>query len=548
MVVEVRDVLEELFILEGTCAELLPLCSNIHTHTHRQTDLQKASNINDSVEKMFKYILKENGSVLRPEVIRMFCEESPKNFRWLEQRCQVRFRDENDNINVFTNKTSYPPSQISLYRSGNETLNIPRGHRAFGEYLTGNVLYDGLYRQLEKHPKITIATHTRAIGLLMDRDNKRCTGIRVQVLPKNDRLRAAHVMIHEIGSDSPMIDPTRAVDRACVKTESKMFQDFGSSVDMKASAVILCTGGFFFNDEMVSQYAPKYSGLMPLGNLSDDGAGILMAMRDANARTKSMDRKFCVSLLIAVVDLVHKPELTPSSHTVGCSAWKFINPPSAFARAVLINRDGKRITREDKYGATIADELLQHHDGRGYLILDETMYTEALAEVNDTSSELQPDQRMQARLNLLRNRKVGHTLSELEFKCKIPQNNLQDTIRAYNRSVQINGKDEAFGKSKMYLSVFRDVGPYYAIRMDLKRNPFWPTPAMSLGGLEVDGRTGMVISSAASLIPGLYAAGRCACGIASNYYISGLSLADCIFSGRRAGRHAASTISIPSNL
>ncbi|MNF12495.1 hypothetical protein D3C80_2140020 [compost metagenome] len=41
-------------------------------------------------------------------------------------------------------------------------------------------------------------------------------------------------------------------------------------------------------------------------------------------------------------------------------------------------------------------------------------------------------------------------------------------------------------------------------------------------------------------IPGLYAAGRTAIGIPSHLYISGLSLADCVFSGRRAGEAAVS--------
>ena len=40
-------------------------------------------------------------------------------------------------------------------------------------------------------------------------------------------------------------------------------------------------------------------------------------------------------------------------------------------------------------------------------------------------------------------------------------------------------------------------------------------------------------------MPGLYAAGRSAVGLCSRSYVSGLSLADCVFSGRRAGRHAA---------
>ena len=42
-----------------------------------------------------------------------------------------------------------------------------------------------------------------------------------------------------------------------------------------------------------------------------------------------------------------------------------------------------------------------------------------------------------------------------------------------------------------------------------------------------------------STVAGLYAAGRTAVGICSNSYVSGLSLADCVFSGRRAGHHAA---------
>jgi 3-oxo-5alpha-steroid 4-dehydrogenase len=40
-------------------------------------------------------------------------------------------------------------------------------------------------------------------------------------------------------------------------------------------------------------------------------------------------------------------------------------------------------------------------------------------------------------------------------------------------------------------------------------------------------------------VPGLYAAGRSAVGLCSRSYVSGLSIADCVFSGRRAGRHAA---------
>jgi 3-oxo-5alpha-steroid 4-dehydrogenase len=62
---------------------------------------------------------------------------------------------------------------------------------------------------------------------------------------------------------------------------------------------------------------------------------------------------------------------------------------------------------------------------------------------------------------------------------------------------------------------------------------------LTLGGLLVDQQTGQVQRPDESPIAGLYAAGRTAVGICSNSYVSGLSLADCVFSGRRAGRNAA---------
>ena len=55
----------------------------------------------------------------------------------------------------------------------------------------------------------------------------------------------------------------------------------------------------------------------------------------------------------------------------------------------------------------------------------------------------------------------------------------------------------------------------------------------------VDERTGQVRRDDGGLIPGLYAAGRNAVGVCSRQYVSGLSIADCVYSGRRAGGAAA---------
>ncbi|MNR63076.1 hypothetical protein D3C85_1852630 [compost metagenome] len=55
----------------------------------------------------------------------------------------------------------------------------------------------------------------------------------------------------------------------------------------------------------------------------------------------------------------------------------------------------------------------------------------------------------------------------------------------------------------------------------------------------MDERSGAVLDQQGQAITGLYAAGRSALGIPSHLYISGLSLADCVFSGLRAGAAVA---------
>jgi 3-oxo-5alpha-steroid 4-dehydrogenase len=62
---------------------------------------------------------------------------------------------------------------------------------------------------------------------------------------------------------------------------------------------------------------------------------------------------------------------------------------------------------------------------------------------------------------------------------------------------------------------------------------------MPYGGLTVDETTGNVTRPDGSIVEGLYAAGRAAVGICSESNFSGLSIADTVYSGRRAARAAA---------
>jgi 3-oxo-5alpha-steroid 4-dehydrogenase len=132
-------------------------------------------------------------------------------------------------------------------------------------------------------------------------------------------------------------------------------------------------------------------------------------------------------------------------------------------------------------------------------------------------------QRMQARY-LLRSRLRG-TVEEVARRAGIDPEGLRKTVAAY-------GGLDAFGKHPDLVRPLRE--PVSLIDCSSRPRLGYPCPMLTLGGLVVDEDTGQVTS-----VPGLYAAGRNAVGICSNSYVSGLSLADCVFSGRRAGRCAS---------
>jgi 3-oxo-5alpha-steroid 4-dehydrogenase len=132
-------------------------------------------------------------------------------------------------------------------------------------------------------------------------------------------------------------------------------------------------------------------------------------------------------------------------------------------------------------------------------------------------------------------RRKGGTLAELADKLSIPAAALADTVEQYNALAR-DGAEDPLGKPGDYLQVL-ETGPWYAL--DCRVDGAMRNPSLTLGGLCVDEESGGVLTEDGTVITGLYAAGRAAVGIASHSYVSGLSIADCIFAGRRAGRHAA---------
>jgi 3-oxo-5alpha-steroid 4-dehydrogenase len=114
---------------------------------------------------------------------------------------------------------------------------------------------------------------------------------------------------------------------------------------------------------------------------------------------------------------------------------------------------------------------------------------------------------------------------------------LQNTLDQANAAAQGQSEDPV-GKSVGMRHAMPE-GPYFALDISIG-SPVFPLATLTLGGLVLDENEGLVCDAQGAPIAGLYAAGRAAVGLASGRYVSGLSLADCVFSGRRAGKAAAS--------
>jgi len=131
------------------------------------------------------------------------------------------------------------------------------------------------------------------------------------------------------------------------------------------------------------------------------------------------------------------------------------------------------------------------------------------------------------------NAKKRKTVQQLAKIYNLPEKNLTEAINKYNAAAR-NETDCEFKKQSKDMKELKD--PFYIMDISID-SAMAPLPCLTLGGLKVNEETGEVLNQLNNEIPGLYAAGRTAIGICSNIYVSGLSVADCIFSGRRVGQN-----------
>lgn len=463
------------------------------------TAQQAEAGVEDSVENLYNYLRLETGDAVDDETLRAFCEHSPGTIPWLEEQ-GATFAG-----SLAPYKTSYPTDRHYLYYSGNEKAHpykdsatpAPRGHRTVAKGLaSGKVLWNHL-ADSARRKGVTFLPLARVEKLIME--GKSVVGVEYRVLDSSHPSAAKHKKLTKrsakLGNWAPDL-----VAGTTKKIEA-IWQAGATTRVAHGSGVILGAGGFIYNSEWVARHAPEFTKISPLGTPADDGVGIRLGL-DAGGTVDKMGN---------------------------VTAWRFLSPPSAFIEGITVGPDGTRIANEDLYGATHGNVMMREHGGEGYAIYDSLSWKKARSQVKTQTTSFQ---KLQAFYLFWSGRKKANTLDALADKLGIDRDGLTASVQAYNTGIASGEGDPARKDPELCMPI--STPPYWGYSISVDASPFYPVPGLTLGGLLVDGATGAVVHKDGGVVPGLYAAGRNAVGVCSNGYISGLSLADCVFSGRRA--------------
>ncbi len=483
------------------------------------TRFQREAGIEDDAANLEAYLSMEVGDAVRPETLRRYCEGSAGDVDWLVAH-GVRYASD-----VHLEKATFPPDGKYLYYSGNEKTPAyaakarpaPRGHRAVGAGYGGPHYFAALSAAVDREGA-RVLRHTRCMRLVVDRDS-RVVGVEALSLPADKQ--AEHQKLYEAASPWKPHNG-RAADRAGAAIREMEERD-GSRVRVRArGGVVLSTGGFTYNPDMLAEHDPAfarhYKVIHRLAAIGSDGSGIALGQSAGGA----VDRMN--SLYIA----------------------RNISPPSALLDGVIVNQAGQRFVAEDAYTSVVGGAIARQADSRAWLILPAGSLFTAIRQAVSNGWHTFKFFGLPAIANIvLGGTRRGGSVPALAAATGVDPAGLRRTISAHEEDLR-RGAPDAVGKTDGLRRPL-GAGPFWAINVSVS-NPHAFTPFMTLGGLTVDENTGGVTRPGGTVIEGLYAAGLCAVGLHSNGYISGISLSDGVFAGRRAGRAAAArkSLSVPA--
>ncbi len=267
----------------------------------------------------------------------------------------------------------------------------------------------------------------------------------------------------------------------------------GGNVLVNAKAVILATGGFGANLEMVASYKPELEGFMTTNAAGAQGQGIDMAVA-VGAATVDMDQI----------------QIHP---TVQYDTAALITEGLRGDGAILVNAEGKRFIDEVGTRDVVSAAEIAQPGSFSWLVVDQAMA--------DASSVIAGYIKKGMTV-------TGADYAELAAAMGVDADALSATMESWNACVE-SKTDAEFGRTSFADPL--NTAPYYAIKVTAGVHH-------TMGGLKIDADT-CVLNEQNEVIPGLYAAGEVTGGVHGANRLGGNAVADFVVFGRIAGANAA---------
>lgn len=268
------------------------------------------------------------------------------------------------------------------------------------------------------------------------------------------------------------------------------------SYKISAKAVIIATGGFGANSDMVVRYKPELAGF---GTTNHKGA-----TGDAFAWVTQFD-----AALVDMDQIQTHPTVVPSSGVMITEAVRGNG-------AIVVNREGKRFMQEMATRDVMSKAILEQTGKTAYLLFDQGV-RESLSAIEGYVQQ-----------GLLTQ---ADTVADLAAKLSMPDTLVQ-TVDEYNKA-QKSGNDP-FGRKASDMPRALETGPYYAVEIG-------PAVHHTMGGLKIDTKA-EVLNTSGQTIPGLFAAGEVTGGVHGANRLGGNAVADITVFGKIAGDSACAYI------
>ena len=267
----------------------------------------------------------------------------------------------------------------------------------------------------------------------------------------------------------------------------------GETVTVNAKAVVLASGGFGANLDMVVKYKPELKGFMTTNAPGIQGQGIEMAQA-IGAATVDMDQI----------------QIHP---TVEANTAALITEGLRGDGAVLINAEGKRFIDEVGTRDVVSAAEIAQTGSYSWLVVDQAMV--------DASSVIQGYIKKGYTV-------TGATYEELGKAMGVDAAAFAETMDKWNGYVEAKN-DPDFGRTSFANPL--NTAPYYAVKVTAGVHH-------TMGGLKINANT-EVLNEKGEVIPGLFAAGEVTGGVHGANRLGGNAVADFTVFGRIAGAAAS---------